>query len=139
MTFLDALYGSQYNDILKSGKDGLKGRFNGNIFLAAFSIMIIICLLLILIHVPGFEHILQPSGFVRNFSGKFIGKMLAIPLMAGLYYLLSSTIGNQDNFNSHVNNFLQAPDKERDNANTQVLIPFFVVLALIIVLCFFVN
>lgn len=139
MTFLDALYGSQYNDVLKVGKDGSKGRFNGNIFLAAFGIMIIICFLLILIHIPGFEHILQRSGFMLNFTGKFIGKMLAIPLMAGLYFLLSSTIGNQDHFNTHVNNYLQATDLERDNANKQVLIPFFIVLATVIILAVFIN
>ena len=29
MTFLEALYGSQYREISERGKDGAKGRFNG--------------------------------------------------------------------------------------------------------------
>lgn len=45
MTFLQALYGSQYQEIKQRGGDGNKGRINGNVFLSAFIVLIIIVIL----------------------------------------------------------------------------------------------
>ena len=56
MTFLEALYGSQYYEIHQKGRDGNKGRLNGNLFLAAFVVLFIIAVFMISISfVPGFN------------------------------------------------------------------------------------
>ena len=73
MTFLEALYGSQYSEIEKMGKDGNKGRLNGNLFLSAFVIMLLFTAFLILILiVPGLgdrsNRIL--TGFFRPLMGR---------------------------------------------------------------------
>jgi hypothetical protein len=59
MTFLEALYGSQYYEIHQRGGDGKKGRLNGNIFLSAFILLMIITLLMICISfIPGFNEMM---------------------------------------------------------------------------------
>lgn len=39
MTFLEALYGSQYQEIHQRGGDGSKARFNGNLLLAVMVLL----------------------------------------------------------------------------------------------------
>jgi hypothetical protein len=56
MSFLEALYGSQYYEIHQKGRDGNKGRLNGNLFLSALIVLFIIAVMMVSISfVPGFE------------------------------------------------------------------------------------
>ena len=84
MTFLEALYGSQYFEIHQKGKDGNKGRLNGNLFLSALIILFILAILMVCISfVPGFNESMTKG--IRSIfgysSGKSIGKLLAIPAL----------------------------------------------------------
>src|SRR5260221_10704166 len=100
MTFLEALYGSQYYEIHLRGKDGNKGRLNGNVFLTAFIILFIIAVLMICISfVPGFNDNLTKtfSGISDYSNGKTIGKLLAIPLFAIIYFIVIKTVGSEEN------------------------------------------
>ena len=68
MTFLVALYGSQYYEIQQKGKDGNKGRLNANIFLSAFIIPGIFAAIMICIRfVPGFNDNITKA--MRNIFG----------------------------------------------------------------------
>lgn len=129
MTFLEALYGSQYYEIHQKGRDGNKGRLNGNLFLAAFVVLFIIAVFMISISfVPGFNDSLTKT--IRNVfgysTGKSIGKLLAIPVFAITYFIILKTVGNETNFRRNVDAFMQYPDEEKKKANAKLLVPFFI-------------
>jgi Ca2+/Na+ antiporter len=137
MTFLEALYGSQYYEIHQQGKDGNKGRLNGNLFLSALIILLLIAVLLTCIaFLPGFNDSLTRSihKIFGYSSGRSIGKLLAIPLFAIIYFIISKTTGSVDGFKTKVDAFMQYPDEEKKKANKKLLLPFFMLLAIIIVL-----
>lgn len=128
MTYLQAIYGSQYKEIVANGKDGNKGRLNGNILLSAIILLILLDLLLLcVVSLSGINSMLSENmtnvfGFL---SGKTVGKLLAIPLFALIYFAVSNTVGSQQNFATTVAAFNQLTAKEQDTANKKVLVPFF--------------
>ena len=131
MTFLEALYGSQYYEIHKQGRDGNKGRLNGNMFLAAFIILFFIAIMMICVNfIPGFNE--SFSGKIErvfgSISGRSIGKLLAIPAFAIIYFILIKTVGSEENFKRKVETFMQYPDEVKKKANAKLLIPFFILL-----------
>lgn len=130
MTFLEALYGSQYQDLVANGKDGSKGRINGNIFLAVLSTLVLFTLLgfIMLLSSTFFQ---QSSHFISsNFiSGKSAGKLLAIPVIALSYYIVSKTVGSEISYQKSIHSFLQLPGEIRKQANKKLLTYFFIVLS----------
>lgn len=136
MTFIQAVYGSQYYEITLKGKDGNKGRLNGNIFLSAFVV-------LILLTITGLALALSPhaAGSFENMAtriagydkGKAAGKMLAIPVMGLCYLVIANTAGSQKNFTKTVEQFNLLPVEQKNKANKKVLVPFFIVLAIFVV------
>lgn len=137
MTFLEALYGSQYFEIQQQGKDGNKGRLNANLFLCAFIILGIFAAMMICVKfVPGFNDNITKGmrNVFGNTGGKTIGKLLAIPLMALIYLIVSKTTGNEKNFKNKVETFMTFPDDIKKKANAKILVPFFILLAVVTVL-----
>ena len=129
MSFLEALYGSQYYEIHQKGRDGNKGRLNGNLFLSVLIVLLIIAVFMICISfVPGFnESMTKSTRSVFGYSsGKSIGKLLAIPIFAIIYFIILKTVGTKDNFKRKVESFMQYPDEVKKKANTKLLIPFFI-------------
>ena len=127
MTYLQALYGSQYREITARGGDGQKARLNGNLFLAAFIIVDLFVVLALMIHfAPGLEdsvNALFHSAFGES-SGKFVGRALAIPLIGGIYLGINATLGSQANFERHIQAFEALPEDQKARANTLLLAPF---------------
>lgn len=139
MTFLEALYGSQYYEIHQKGKDGNKGRLNGNMFLSALIILFILALMMISISfIPGFNESFTKS--IRNVfgdsSGISIGKLLAIPVFGIIYLIIIKTVGTESNFKNKVEAFMQYPDEVKKKANAKLLIPFFILLIIVFGLAF---
>ena len=139
MTFLEALYGSQYYEIYQKGRDGNKGRLNGNIFLSALIVLLILAVLMISISfVPGFNESLTKT--IRNtfgsISGRSIGKLLAIPVFGIIYLIIIKTVGSETNFKNKVDAFMQYPDEVKKKANAKILIPFFVLGVIVFGLAF---
>lgn len=129
MTFLESLYGSQYYEISQKGRDGNKGRLNGNLFLSALIILFIFAMLMICISfVPGFNETMTRG--LRNIfgysTGRSIGKLLAIPVFAIIYFIVLKTVGTETNFKNKVDAFMQYPDEVKKKANAKLLIPFFI-------------
>jgi len=129
MTFLEALYGSQYYEIHQKGRDGNKGRLNGNVFLAALIVLFILAVFMVSISfVPGFNESLTKT--IRNvfgsISGRSIGKLLAIPVFGIIYLVIIKTVGSEPNFKNKVDSFMQYPDEVKKKANAKILIPFFI-------------
>jgi hypothetical protein len=139
MTFLEALYGSQYYEIHQKGRDGNKGRLNGNLFLSALIVLFILAVMMISISfVPGFNESLTKS--IRSVftysSGKSIGKILAIPIFGIIYLVIIKTVGSESNFTNKVETFMQYPDEIKKKANAKLLIPFFILLIIVFGLAF---
>ena len=139
MTFLEALYGSQYYEIHQRGKDGNKGRLNGNVFLAALIVLFILAVLMICISfVPGFNDSMTKSvrSVFGNSTGKSIGKLLAIPVFGIIYLIIIKTVGSETNFKNKVDAFMQYPDEVKKKANAKLLIPFFILGVIVFGLAF---
>ena len=135
MTFLEALYGSQYYEIQKQGKEGNKGRFNGNLFLAAFVFLFILVVIMACVRfLPGFNESI--TGSIKNVfgysTGKSIGKLLAIPVFAIIYFIIIKTVGTEINFKAKVDAFMQYPDEVKKKANKMLLMPFFILLIVLL-------
>jgi Ca2+/Na+ antiporter len=134
MTFTEAIYGSQYYEIHQKGRDGNKGRLNGNVFLSAMIILFILAILMICISfVSGFNESLTKlmRSIFGDSSGKSIGKLLAIPLFAIIYFIVAGTTGNGANFKKHVDAFMQYPEEVKKKATAKTLVPFFVLLVIV--------
>ncbi|MBI3138879.1 MAG: hypothetical protein HYZ15_09865 [Sphingobacteriales bacterium] len=137
MTFLEALYGSQYQEIQQRGGDGSKGRLNANFFLTALLIMALIAVFLCCIRfVPGFNEMVsrQSRNLFGNTSGRSMGKLLAIPLFFLVYLSIRATTGSVPNFRKRVEAFLAYPEDTRKQANKKLLLPFFILLGIVIIL-----
>lgn len=139
MTFLDALYGCQYAELAAQGKDGNKGRFNANLFLSAFVILVFFAVLMIMFFcIPGFESLCNNFlvGIFGHQSGKTAGKLLALPLVALIYFVISRTIGSENNFQRRVETFQQLPIEIQKRANRKILIPFLLMVLVVTVMAF---
>lgn len=136
MTFIQAVYGSQYYEITLKGKDGNKGRLNGNLFLSAFVVLIILTvngLLLLLSPFAAGNVERMAQHLAGNNTGKNTGRLLAIPVMGLCYLVIANTIGSQKNFKKTIEEFNLLPVDQKNKANKKVLLPFFVVLAIFVV------
>jgi hypothetical protein len=140
MTFLETLYGSQYYEINQKGRDGNKGRLNANLFLSALIVLFVFAVIMICISfVPGFNETLSKS--IRNIFGRScggsIGRLLAIPFFAVIYFTISITAGNKESFKRKVEAFMQQPDEVKKKANAKLLIPFFILGVIVFGLAFY--
>jgi hypothetical protein len=133
MTFFEALYGSQYWEISQQGKDGNKGRLNANLFLSAFIILILLDSMLVVFLIPGmYDSVTHSLTNIFGYgNGKTAGKLLAIPLLGGIYFLASRTVGSEENFKMYVDRFIKLPDSEKKKANKKLLMPFLVLLGIL--------
>lgn len=134
MTFLEALYGSQYYKIHQKGRDGNKGRLHGNLFLSALTILFIFAVFMISIRfVPWFKESLTES--IRSIfgyaGGKSVWKLLAIPAVAIIYFIILKTVGTETSFNNKVAAFILYPDEVKKKANVKFLVPFFILGAIV--------
>ena len=139
MTFLEALYGSQYYEIHQKGRDGNKGRLNGNLFLSTLIVLFILAVLMVSISfIPGFNESLTKN--IRSIfgysSGRSIGKLLAIPVLGIIYLVITKTVGSESNFKNKVDAFMQYPDEVKKKANAKLLIPFFILGVIVFGLAF---
>ena len=137
MTFLEALYGSQYYEIQQRGKDGNKGRLNANFFLTALIILGIIAVYMIALRfAPEFNDSVNNNsrGFLIFTSGKAMGKLLALPIFGIIYFTIIKTVGSEYNFKRRTESFMQLPDEVKKKANAKLLTPFFILLVIVLVL-----
>ncbi len=137
MTFLEALYGSQYYEISQRGGDGNKGRFNANLFLSAYIIVIMLVIVALLYTFSAaFAHSSNHtlSHMSGGMEGKALGKLLAIPTFAIIYYGVSKTVGSETKFPVYVHSFLQYSDDEKAKANKKLLTPFLILTGILFAL-----
>lgn len=134
MTLLEAIYGSQYQEISQRGGDGSKGRFNGNLLLSVMFLLLLLTVIFVLMLIPGMNESLTHSmrSFSGSLSGKTMGKLLAIPVLFLLVALANFTVGTKNNYNSIIERFNNYPEEIRKKANKKVLIAFFSIFGIMI-------
>ena len=140
MTYLQALYGSQYQEIKQRGGDANKGRINGNMFLTTFIILLIIDLVAFIVEISSTGSVSFLNNMLNNFnvvSGKLTGKLLAVPLFIVVYIIVSKTVGTIEKYKRITDEFVQLPEDIKKKANAKILIPFFILLTLLILLIIF--
>lgn len=136
MTFFEALYGSQYAEISQQGKDGNKGRLNGNLLLSAMAILLVLDIVFSLLLMPGVAGVVEATleGILGYGSGRSMGRILGLLLLGAFYFVIANTVGSQARFEGYVRNFLALPEEVQKGANRKVLGYFFALLGLLILL-----
>lgn len=133
MTFFEALFGSQYQEIKSKNGDIHKARFNGNLFLSAFVMILVFTIIILLVTIfpelnKEFTKILKS---IFGYSiGKTIGKLIALPVLALIYLAVNLTLGNKNKFEIYIANFLLYSEEEKSKANKIILKPFFILLGI---------
>jgi hypothetical protein len=137
---IESLYGMQYEELIQNGKDGNKARVNGNLFLAAYAIVILFLITLVGSHIS--HHHEATNRIVNHASGIFssvteieIGELLLLPLLVGVYLIISVTIGSERSFQRHIDAYTHYSDRDQRNAFQRVLLPFMVISGLLLLLC----
>jgi hypothetical protein len=133
---IESIYGMQYEELVQNGKDGNKARFNGNIFVAAYIMVFLFLIIIACTHVSEYNDAM--NGFLRRtfgvWNGPGLGKILAIPLIAVLYFAVSITIGSESAFRKYVDTYAQYSEEDKKKSVKIVLAPFMIMLALMLVL-----
>src|SRR5258706_11333313 len=100
MNLFDCIICNQYYELVKTGRDGKKALFNGNLLNTA-------CIFLILLTVVNL--VFMNTALEENFSeslasifgersGKGLGELMAIPLLAIIYLVVKKTTGTESHF-----------------------------------------
>jgi hypothetical protein len=136
MTFLEAIYGSQYQEISQRGGNGSKGRFNGNLLISVLLLLLLLTVIFMLMLIPGMNEKMTRSmqGFTGSMSGKTMGKLLAIPVLFTLVALVNFTVGTKNNFDRIIERFNSYPEEIRKKANKKVLMAFFSIFGILILM-----
>jgi hypothetical protein len=134
MTLLEAIYGSQYQEISQRGGDGSKGRFNGNLLISVIFLLLLLTVIFVLMLIPGMNESMTRSmqSFSGSMSGKTMGKLLAIPVLFVLVALANFTVGTKNNYSRIIERFNSYPEEVRKKANKKVLIAFFTIFGIMI-------
>ena len=134
MTLLEAIYGSQYQEISQRSGDGSKGRFNGNLLISVIFLLLLLTVIFVLMLIPGMNESMTRSmrGFTGSGSGKNMGKLLAIPVLFLLVALANFTIGTKKNYTRIIERFNNDPEEVRKKANKKVLTVFFSIFGILI-------
>ncbi len=134
MIFLEALYGSQYSEISKNGKDGNKGRLNGNVILSAIILMVTISGFLLMCSL--FKIHWYSQSWIPGLSGKALGRILGLVMFFSIYNVVSKSIGNEARFREYVKRFLAYPEEIQKTANKMIMLRFAVSLIFFIIMVF---
>ncbi len=135
---IESLYGMQYEELIQNGKDGNKARVNGNLFLAAYAIVILFLIAVVCTHIS--HHHEATKRVVNNVFGIVstteieIGEILLLPLLLAVYFIISLTIGSQRSFQRHIDAYTHYSDRDQRSAFQRVLLPFMAILGLLLLL-----
>jgi len=131
MNILTILYGCQYEEIAAKGKDGNKGRVAANVLLTIFFLLLIALIFVILYkYFPS----ALPENPLRGFGPRTAGKIIALTGFGAVYGLVLLTVGTEANFQRQVAAYKDYPESVKKKANRLILIPFFSMMALVILL-----
>lgn len=134
MIFLEALYGSQYSEISKNGKDGNKGRLNGNVILSVIILMVLISSFLLICSL--FKVHWYSQSWIPGLSGKMLGRILGLVMFFMIFNVVSKSIGNEARFKEYVKRFFAYPEEIQKTANKMIMLRFAISLIFFIIMVF---
>jgi hypothetical protein len=137
MRFLEIIYFSQYYELKKSGKDPMKGRLNGTLLSATIIILNLISLILLTLKAaPHSAVAMYISNFFSGYSGsgKALGKLLALVLLAVIGGLLWATTGSEASYKRIAEKYQAFTEEEQKSTVKQSLLIFFFSFAVFLVL-----
>ena len=112
MTLIETIYCSQYYELKKTGRDPMKGRLNATLLTAAMILLLLVCVGFIVDHAASRPIISRffIHGIGAGFSGRFIGKMVALLGMASIGGVLHITYGSEAHYRKMIAEWEQLPD-----------------------------
>lgn len=132
------IYGMQYEELEQKGRDGNKARFNGNILVAAYLVVILLLTLLLFTLISTYNETMSRAVYSMfgYWSGKSVGKLLAIPLFAVLYIIVTLTIGSETSFREYVMEYKKLSPEEKKKSLRIVMTPFMIMLVAMVIIGF---
>ncbi|HRH49288.1 MAG TPA: hypothetical protein PLP23_11105 [Panacibacter sp.] len=135
MNILQALFCNQYDELVKTGRDGNKARKNGLILCA-------VCIVLNILTICCFFFWTTPTltNYLDSASeyleGKTIGKILFAAAFGVILLILRYSIGTEKHFNSLVSKFNELAEADQKAINCKAMIYCFgsIILFLLVVL-----
>ena len=134
MNLIETIYCSQYYELKKSGRDPQKGRLNGTLLSAVMIILAMVGIGLAANKFTG-SHWLSGLSSV-GFSGKFIGRILAIVLLLVIGSTLNFTYGSRQNYNKMMQRWEQLPVEVLEQTVKTALKIFGIVFGVFLVVIF---
>jgi hypothetical protein len=137
MRFLETIYFSQYYELKKSGKDPMKGRLNGTLLSATIIILNLVSIVLLLFKLAPHSSLAM---FISNIfsgysgSGKALGKLIALVLLAVVGGVLWATIGSEASYKRIAEKYQTFTEEEQKSTVKQSLLIFFFSFAVFLVL-----
>ena len=100
MNLFDCVTCNQYYELVKTGRDGKKARFNGNLLntVCIFLLLLTLVTLFFMNSASGKDFFNRLALIFGERSGKGLGELMAIPVLAIIYLVISKTIGTQTRF-----------------------------------------
>lgn len=127
MNIITALYGSQYYDLKNKGYDVQKGRLYGNLLFAA-TVMIYLFVIVMIWSFISEDFTKDLTRFLKSIfgysTGKMIGKIIAIPLIAIIYLVISLLFGSKKSYEKNYQKYMNATQEEKDNAIGKMVLIF---------------
>ena len=116
MNLFDCITCNQYYELVKTGRDGKKALFNGNLLNTACIFLLLLTFVNIVFLNSAVEQTYSESlaSIFGERSGKRLGELMAIPLLAIIYFAVKKTIGTEPHFERITSAFdaLSEPDKK---------------------------
>ena len=134
---IQTIYGMQYEELVQNDKDGNKARINGNLFLTGYVIVFLFLIILAAMHIPECNDTMNrflSRTFGRVSSGKVIGRLITIPLLVLIYFIVSKTIGSEFSFQKHVKTYSRYSEEAKKKSFKIVMISFLTMLGLMLAL-----
>lgn len=141
MTYLEALYGSQYADLKFNNQPIENGRTNGNMFMTALIIMSIICLfgvfmlLVTALKMPvtiSMKSISETLGVSNNMLVVYI----LLPAILIVYFIWSKTLGSEDAYLKYCKGYEASSEVDKLASNKKSLRPLFACIVLFFLIIF---
>ncbi len=137
MTILEVLYGSQYAELKEKGIEISKGRIYGNLLFAAFIIVVLLIPFVSMSLISSDISDEVTRSLRKTFgvsSGKMIGQIIAVPLLVGIYFVVSKVVGSERKYEQYYQTYTKASDEEKKEGMVRMFIVFFSAIGLLTIL-----